>query len=139
MSYDAGWYLDIEMKVFSIVKANLVAKLKSKYKDLNVTMDGARDLDTKFPTVYVQTTSFEEIGADLVGDMINGIKLTTQVDVIVTKSQGKRVADEVSLEVMNAFKGMYFKATMPKLQFDSNGNVRTVSRFERVFGNGDKL
>lgn len=139
MSYSALWSYDLETKIFSKIKAKLTSKLKTKYAGLNVTMDGKDDTKAKFPTVFVQFIVNQEYGNTLENDLINAVKLEIQIDVTVPKIQGISVIREVSGAVIEAMKSMYFNVTMPMLDFDSDDTIRTVSRFDRVVGQGDNI
>lgn len=133
---DNSWAYETESKVFSKLKAKVLAKLKTSYPRLNITMDGKIHEDADFPSVWFQTISYIERGQDLESQSINAVQLSVQIDIVVTEAQGMVVAREVSSIVTEAMKSMYFNVTMPTLDF-SGDEVRTVSRFDRIIGQGD--
>lgn len=134
-----AWAFNLENLVFSKLKAKLTANLKEKYPQINVTMDTKLREDTKFPTVLVQILSMHEKGNTLEGDLICGVDMQTQINVYVTKKQGFSVAREVESEVVDAMKSMLFNSTMQQVEFDNDEILTSVLRFDRIFGQGDKI
>lgn len=137
MKNDVTWAYDLDPLVFSKIKARIVAKTKTKYKKLNITQDGNGRNATELPTIYIHLISLTERGQDLVGETINAVNMTYQVDVTVSNDQGISIVRELSSVVLEAFKSLRFGSTMPLIEMDNNGNYRTVSRFSRVIGSGD--
>ena len=136
---DNSWVIDIETKVYSIIKALTEAELKAKYPDIHYTMDDATLTKPKFPTVYFHFLQSAERGQDLVGTSINALSMTCQVEITVSKELGLSVAREVSGKILDAFKELKFVATMPEFQNQTADTKRTVMRFTRVIGSGDIL
>ena len=117
-----------------------MSKLKSKYSDFNVTEDSATPTNPKFPTVYITFIGATERGATLDGTTINAVNMTIEVHVKTTKAQGIVVNNDVSWEVVEAFKSMGFTATMPNIPTSNiDGIYETVSRFSRIIGQGDVI
>lgn len=138
MAMDNLWVFDTEDKIYSRLEAVCMAKLKSSYKDLNVTMDSHVPTKPKFPNVYLHFLPPIEVGKDLDGADINAVYLTAQVEVTVTSAQGMSVANKVSQVVVDCMKEMRFSATLPEF-VNTDTEYRTVSRFARNIGNADKL
>ena len=135
---DNKWTFDIQTTIYSRVKAICDAKLKTKYPDINVTMDSHIPNTPKFPSVYVHFLAPVEIGNDLIGQDVNAMYLTAQIEVTVTDAQGMIVANEVSSVVAECMKDMRFSATLPEF-VDTDSEYRTVSRYARTIGNAETL
>ena len=117
-----------------------MSRLKSKYSDFNVTEDSATPTNPKFPTVYITFIGATERGQTLEGTTINAVNMTTEVHVKTTKAQGILANNDVSWEVVEAFKTLGFMATMPNIPTsDLDGVYESVSRFSRVIGQGDVI
>lgn len=135
-----SWVADRQTTIYSRAKAILMSKLKSKYSDFNVTEDSATPTNPKFPTVYITFIGATERGATLDGTTINAVNMTIEVHVKTTKAQGIVVNNDVSWEVVEAFKSMGFTATMPNIPTSNiDGIYETVSRFSRIIGQGDVI
>lgn len=135
---DNSWVFDIQDKIYSRLSAMCIAKLSGSYPNINVTMDSHVPTTPKFPSVYLHFLPAVEVGNDLDGKDVNGIYLTAQIEVTVTKAQEMSVANEVSQVVVNCMKEMRFSATLPEF-VNTDSEYRTVSRFARTIGNADKL
>ena len=135
-----SWVVDRQTTIYSRAKAILTSKLKKKYSDFNVTEDSAAPTNPKFPTVYITFIGAPERGATLDGTTINAVNMTIEVHVKTTKAQGIVVNNDVSWEVVEAFKSMGFTATMPNIPTSNiDGVYETVSRFSRIIGQGDVI
>lgn len=135
-----SWVVDRQTTIYSRAKAILTSKLKKKYSDFNVTEDSAAPTNPKFPTVYITFIGATERGATLDGTTINAVNMTVEVHVKTTKAQGIVVNNDVSWEVVEAFKSMGFTATMPNIPTSNiDGVYETVSRFSRIIGQGDVI
>ena len=133
-----SWVFDTQTNVYSRLKGYCEAKLKTTYPDITVTMDSHVPTTPKFPNVYIRFLAPIEVGQDLVGEDINAMYLTAQIDVTVTDAQGMIVANEVSKVVADCMKDMRFNATLPEF-VDTDTEYRTVSRYARTVGQGDTL
>lgn len=134
-----AWAINLESLIYSKIKAKLTANLKEKYPQLNVTMDTQIREDAKHPTVLVQFLSMYERGNTLEGNLICGVDMQIQINVYVTKKQGFAVAREVECEVIDAMKSMFFNSTMQQVEFDTDEILTSILRFDRVFGQADKI
>ena len=135
---DSSWVFDAQTKIYSRLKAICESKLKTSYPDISVTMDSHVPTNPKFPNVYMHFLPPVETGNDLVGQDINAIYLTAQVEVTVENAQGMIVANEVSTVVADCMKEMRFVATLPEF-VDTDTEYRTISRYARTLGQGDVL
>ena len=135
-----SWVFDTQTTIFSKVRAILLSRLGEKYKDLYVTEDNATPTKPKFPTVYISFVGAPERGQTLVNDQVNAVEMTVEVHVKVTTSQGITVNQEVSWEVVDAFKKLGFNVTLPNMAISNiDGVYESVSRYTRIIGNGDVL
>lgn len=128
------WYMELDNRVFTILKTKLNKKLKTKYADLYITDSDINSSDPSFPNVYFHVLGGTEVGKDLEQTSVNGILFTAQIEV-----SSKKQADTKSVmsEVLSIFKGMAFEiVTMP--EFNNQDNVyRQVARLRRVIGKDD--
>ena len=134
-----GWTMQIGSMVFSRIKNEFPAKLKSKYNmtDKNFSAVGSSDTPAVFPFVYVQLLPAAEQGEELEGESINAGIFTFQLDVTDNKSQV--IAKTVMLEVMQIMKKMRFGVTeMPSFE-DTKDTHRCTARFRRTIGENDTL
>jgi len=134
---DNTWVLDREQTIYSKTKALVLSRLRKKYPDITVTQDSRVLTDPKFPNVFIKFLQPIEQGQDLVGDAINAVLLTVQIEVTVTQEQGMMVANEVSWVLLDVYKSMGFGASMPYFDTSTTKTYRTISRFTRIIGYND--
>lgn len=135
-----SWVADMQTTVYSRAKGILMSKLKSKYPSLNITQDDANNTYTKLPTIYIAFVNTSERGQTLDGTSINAVSMTAEVHVKTTADQGALGNSEIAWEAVEAFKTMGFTATMPPMgTSDYDGVYESVSRFQRVIGQGDVI
>lgn len=126
---------DIENIVFSRIKNEFSATLKSKYKDLNFTTSNRTSSTPKFPTVYVHMMLSAEQGQTLENQSINAVMATFRIEVDANDKQS--TAREVADECLRIMKKMRFNVTgMPYL--DNQPDVyRVISTYRRMIGVND--
>lgn len=131
------WAYDLEKTIFSIIRAKIAEKLKSKYPNIYITDIEKNTSKAVFPTVYVHELPGVEKGQDLEGFCINAVQETFQVDVITNTSQ--RDANKIMAVVADEFKHMCFHITaMP--EFSGNGEIyRSTMRVRRTISANDIL
>lgn len=130
------WWQDAIISIYSRVYAIVSSKLKTKYPNLVITDDDDKIDKPSFPTVYIHALQPDERGQDIEGSTINAISLTFQVEVY---AKDRITANEVSGIVLEAFKTMRFTGTLPEFQNTVPGIKRTVARYRRIVGSGDKI
>lgn len=134
------WIFDVETSIFARLKNEVISSLKSKYPDINFTMDDASDTQPKFPTVYIHFLGGSEQGQDLEGLSINAILCTVQFEVTVSKEQGLLGARQVTYEVVRQLKNLRFSVvSLPEFQNISTDTKRMVGRARRTIGQADVL
>lgn len=133
------WTMQIGSMVFSRIKNEFPANLKTKYNmtGKNFSTVGSSDTPAVFPFVYVQLLPAVEQGEVLEGESINAGLFTFQIDVTDNKSQSN--AKAVMSEVMQIMKKMRFGVTeMPSFE-DTKDIHRCTARFRRTIGANDTL
>lgn len=130
------WAFDLETSFFSVIKAKLNEKLKTKYPNIYfTTTDSPKDAENHYPTVYVHELPGLEKGRTTEQQEISGIEYGMQIEVTTNKSQ--KEARTVMKEVASIFKSMGFEINnFP--EFSNKDSVyRNVMRVKRVLGNED--
>ena len=136
---DNMWAFDIPEKIFTIVSTRGQEVLKDNYPDTKWSMDDKSYSTATFPTVLFTFTS-TEMGNDLMGQDINAIYCSVQIDVTVTKEQGINVARYVSGVVANEMKRLSFSINeMPQFNDNTDDLIRLIFRCRRVIGQADTL
>lgn len=133
---DNMWAYDIEMSVYSIVKAIAKPKLIEKYPKIYFTQKSKSTKTPTFPTVYIHLLPPTEEGKTIDGQSINALSVTFQVDVITNKDESE--ARYVMSVVSEVFKKLRFGIKgFPSLEFgDTN---KSTARFQRIIGANEKL
>ena len=112
---DNMWAYDIEMSVYSIVKAIAQPNLIGKYPNIYFTPKSKSTKTPTFPTVYIHLLSATEEGKTIDGQSINALSVTFEV-----------------------FKKLRFGIKgFPTLEYgDTN---KSTARFQRIIGANEKL
>ena len=134
-----SWVADRETTIYSKVKAKLTSKFIKTYPDINITQDGKKIVDPKFPNIFISFLQPVEQGKDLEGKTINAVLLTMQIDVSVSRAMGMTVANEVSWAIVDILKDMGFEASMPYFSSDMEEVYRSIARYSRVIGYNDTI
>lgn len=127
----------LESMILTRVKTEFNKSIKNKYPDLNFTTEQNNDGLPKFPTVYIHLLPSEEIGQDLDGISINGIRANFQIDVM--DNQSKQRAKEVMAEVKQIMKTMRFSFSEMPYYETRNQTYYSIARASRVIGANDIL
>lgn len=133
------WIMYVPSIVFSKIKANFNADLKTKYKmsDENFSTSAALNTNAVFPFVYIKTLGGTEQGADLDGKEINAASFTFQIEVTDNRSQTR--SREVMAEVVRIMKDMRFQINALPLYEDTENIHVAIVRFQRIIGSSDGL
>lgn len=130
------WSNQLESKIFSILKTRL-ADLKTKYPKMYFTTQEFSEIDATFPTWYMKTLAYSEVGEDLMGDAVNGVRFGCQIEVVTNKDMSDvlyimdRTCDEM--------KKLGFKVIATPTWLNSGDLKRSVVRFRRIIGAGDVI
>ena len=126
---DNSWVTQIEENVTSYIDASLTATM-----DILVTSDEYTGDTAEFPAVYIREMTQQEIGQDIEGNSIDGVRSTFEINVYAnTYTECK----EISTKVMLLMKELRFQVIASPLHTRSNGFYRSVSRYRRDIGGGD--
>lgn len=131
------WISDIEIAVFSRIKAK-GSPLKKKYPNIFFTAENETDETVAvFPTVYVQEIPGTEQGRSLDGSEITAYLSTFQINIAHngTKAEIREIMDNC-LETM---KSMRFEVTGTPIYTKEGGVWNSVARFRRSIGGNDTL
>lgn len=132
------WLTDKQAEIYTIVKVRAEKNLKPTYKDIRFTQDDSAQLDPQFPTVYIHYLPGRELARDLEGDTINAYSCDVQIDVTVSKAQGKTAAEKVTNEVVEQFKKLRFAMRgTPAFVATGSDTKQLSTRMNRVIGSDD--
>ena len=125
-------------KIFSHVRNKTKSEYKSKYPDLNFTMDDSENTSAKFPTVYMFFDTTER-QSTLDGGAINAVYMTVRTQVSVTKTQGNNAAREVNAKVRDELVSLGFLASGSPIPTVS-GDVKVINaNYQRMVGFNDPI
>ena len=135
-----SWVADRQTTIYSRASALLRSRLGKKYKNLFVTQDNATPTEAQLPTIYISFVAANERGQTIDGTTINAVNMTAEVHVKTSTAQGAIANNDIAWEVVEAFKTMGFTATMPNMATSNfDGIYESVSRFQRIIGQGDVI
>lgn len=138
MEVDNSWVLDNESRIFTRIKGMTEKKLSKKFPSIYyTTADELTENVTKPFTVYLHELTGIEQGQDLCGTSINAVLSTFELKVSVNTKKSDCKA--ILIEIVNAFKQLYFDVVvLPEIQTDSEMFIG-VGRFRRIIGQGDSF
>lgn len=140
---NSSWYMDIEPRVFSLIKSYTYTDLVAKYPSILFTTIDALPTDTTYShTVYIHELNGVEVGRDLENIGVNAYESTFEVKVSVTEldstSKKQEVRDIVGY-ITEAFKKLKFNiVAMPTVEISSSAYTCPI-RFRRIIGANDTL
>lgn len=143
MSADSLWYLDIEPKIFTLIKGKTYSKLKKKYPTILFTSIDAMPTDgeTYSHTVYIHEIGGLEMGKDLDNTGVNAYECTFEVKVSVTSENSNKKTEvrEITGYIAEAFKSLKFDIIlMPTVEITDSAYTVPM-RFRRVIGANDTI
>lgn len=143
MSISDTWYLDVEPKVFTLVKGKTYKELKQKYPSILFTSINAMPTDGTYShTVYIHEVGGIELGKDLENVSVNAYECTMEVKVSVTSEDSnskKSEVREITSYIAKAFKQLKFDIIlMPTVEITDSAYTVPM-RFRRVIGANDTL
>jgi hypothetical protein len=134
-----AWIIQKQSVLYTTVKVRAEKELKTKYPDIRFTMDDTAQLQSQFPTVYVHYLQGRELARDVEGDAVNAFSCDVQIDVTVSKAQGKTVAEEVVSEVAEEFKKLRFNMRGTPVFVSTGNETKQLSfRMNRAIGSDDE-
>lgn len=136
----AQWVSGIQSKVYTIVKVRAENNLRPKYKDIRFTQDDSAQLEPQFPTVYIHYLQDRELATDLENNEIQAFMCNAQIDVTVSKAQGKTTAQKVMDEVVEQFKKLRFGLRGTPVFVATGSDTKQLSaRVSRAIGSSDTV
>lgn len=128
--------MEIETKVFTILKSKLRKKFLTEYPNIYITSSDKTMSSPSFPTVYIHMMSGSEKGMDMEGYEINSIECTFQIEVTTNTSQED--ANKITREILNIMKSMMFNVVASP-EFNNNSVYRQVVRLRRTISSDDVI
>ena len=130
------WTKHIKSTVFTRIKTDGTAKLKSQFPNIYFTTSDKMPTNPKFPTVYLKKLQSPEKGRTLDGTTVNATLASFQIDVIDNKSDNnaENVADVIA-DIMKSMGIEMLGDPFPDSQ--STGEYRFTSRWQRLIGAGE--
>lgn len=132
------WTKYIKSIVFTRIKTEGTAKLKSQFPNIYFTTSDKMPTNPKFPTVYLKKLQSPEKGRTLDGKTLNGVLANFQIDVIDNKSDNnaENVADVIG-DIMKSMRFGMVGDPFPDSQ--STGEYRFTARYQGVIADEDKF
>lgn len=134
----AEWITTKQSEIYTIVKTRAEKNLKSSYKNIRFTQDDSAQLEAQFPTVYIHYLSGRELARDTEGDTVNAFSCDVQIDITVSKAQGKTTAEKVANEIVNQFKSLRFGMMGTPAPVPTGAETKQLSvRMSRTIGSDE--
>ena len=132
------WMLTKQAEMYTVVKVRSERVLNTKYPDIRFTQDDTAQMEPKFPTVYIHYLQGDELARDLEGTDVNAFSCDVQIDVTVSKAQGKSVAEKVMYEVVSQFKTLLFGLRGTPVFVPTGNDTKQMScRMNRAIGSDE--
>lgn len=128
--------MEIEPKIFTIVKTKLIKKFKNEFPNMYITSTEESRESPIFPTVYIQMMNGSEKGVDFEPSKINSLECTFQIE--VSTNTTKDDASRIMQEIINIMKTMLF-TVIASPEFNSGSVFRQVTRVRRVISSDDVI
>ena len=131
-----SWMLDIENKVYSLIKAKTRPILVKKYPGINyTTSDINSSKNPKFPCVYIHALSGSEAGSDNEGNTVNSVLSNIQIEVYSNASQSDNKV--VMATIIDTMKAMLYTVRGTPYNDNMDSVYRMIARFRRNVGSDD--
>lgn len=135
-----AWIEEVNGTIITIVTHRANKNLIKDFPDLFFTSDEENNIQSAFPTVFLNFVPIGEVGQDLTNDAINGFDFAYEIDCTASQEQGLVNANHVVWEVIEQFKRLGFNVvTAPKAIPTGNNTKRVVARVRRIIGANDKI
>lgn len=134
------WITDKQADIYTVVEFRANKALISVYPEIRFTQDDSAQLEPQFPTVYIHYLTGMETARDLESDEVNAFSCDVQIDVTVSKAQGKTAAERVMGEVVEQFKKLRFNLRGTPAPVSTGSETKQLSaRMNRMIGSADAL
>lgn len=135
----AGWILQKQSVIYTTVKVRAMNNLSTTYPNIRFTQDDSAQLESQFPTVYIHYLQGMETARDIEGDRVNAFTCDVQIDITVSKAQGKTAAEKVASEVAEQFKKLRFALRGTPYPVPTGNETKQISfRMSRTIGSDDE-
>ena len=135
-----SWITDTHAKFYTIAKVRAERVLKPLYPDIRFTQDDSAQLEAQFPTVYIHYLQGMETARDMDGSSVNAFSSDVQIDVTVSKAQGKTAAEKVINEVVEQYKTLRYALRGTPVMVPTGNDTKQISaRMNRLIGADDAL
>lgn len=125
------WIVDLENKVFSLVKGKTYSKLKEKYPGILYTTTSMNyDAKSNFPCVYIHQLGNSETHSDLERSRVSTITAGYQIEVYSNVSQ--RDCMYIMAEITDCMKQLLFTVKLSPYVDNQAPTFRCIARFERI-------
>lgn len=132
-----SWLLDMDAKVYSIIKAKAEKPIKKLHPNVFFTNSSANPTTTRFPTIYFKNIGTIETGETNEADTIECAVFTYEIQVKINTD----VDDykEVMLQIIEAFNSLKFRLVTMSDPIYGDDILTGVARFRREIGKDDIL
>lgn len=137
---DISWVESAKDKIYTAVKVRAERTLKTKYPSIRFTQDDSAQLEAEFPTVYVRFLPGRQMGQTLEANGVDAFQCDVEVEVTVSKAQGKTIAFKVADEVAQQFAAYRFSyRNTPSVNPVGNDTKQVVFRMSRSIADDDPI
>lgn len=133
---DNTWLLDMEAKIFSIVKAKTEKKVKIAFPTVFYTTSNESNDVPVFPTIYIHQLQGSSY-SDLEGSTVTG--LMCDMECVITVNTKKTDCKDISKLILQAFTELRFHVSTPPVLFTEENMYTCTMRFRRMIGQGDTI
>ena len=137
---EMAWVVTTRDKIYTAVKVRAERNLKTAYPSIRFTQDDSASLATEFPTVYIRFLPGRQMGQNIEADGVNAFQCDVEVEVTVSKAQGKTTAFKVAEEVAEQFAAYRFSyRAVPTVNPVGNDTKQVIFRMSRAIADGDVI
>lgn len=136
--------MDVEPKVYSLIKSYIVDDLKRLYPSIYFTSVDSLPTDSTYShCVYIHELQGVEVGKDLENSGVNAYQSTFEVKVSVTEESKtnrldkKQEVRQIAEYVAEAFKKLHFDIVAMPYVVITDGAYTVPMRFRRIIGSED--
>lgn len=132
-----SFVLDMESKIYTLVKARCYQELKTKYPKIIFTTSDEVSENPQFPNVYICETSSRERNMDLIGNQVNSVESVFEVK--VTVDTDKQDVSKIMAYLLDAFKQLRFELVSKSKVITEANMFYQSATFRHTFGSDDVI
>lgn len=133
----SSYVMDMESKIFTLVKVHSYPQLVKKYPSINFTTDDEDTENPKFPTVYIWESNSSEKDKDLLRNNVNSV--LTVFDVKVTVNKSKQDVTKIMSVILNAFIDLRFEMVSKSKVVTDGDSYYMKASFKRKVSSDDVI